>query len=45
MLTARHGLAAATASDDGRIYVIGGGPQIGGSAVRSNEIFHFNGMR
>ena len=38
MQTARHGLAAASVGDD--IYVIGGGPLPGGSAVSLNEIFH-----
>ncbi len=40
MPTARHGLAAASVG--GRIYVIGGGPQPGGSAVNLIEIFHVN---
>jgi hypothetical protein len=37
MPTARHGLAAASIDD--KIYVIGGGPHLGGSAVNINEIF------
>ncbi len=38
MPTARHGLAATSIGDE--IYVIGGGPRPGGSAVNLNEIFH-----
>lgn len=41
MPTARHGLAAASVGDE--IYVIGGGPRPGGSAVSLNEIFHVGG--
>jgi hypothetical protein len=43
MPTARHELAAA-AIDDGRIFVIREWTPARGSAVRSNEIFHFNGV-
>jgi N-acetylneuraminic acid mutarotase len=38
MPTARHGLAAV--STDDKIYVIGGGPECGGSQTSLNEIFH-----
>ena len=38
MPTARHGLA--TAAVDDKIYVIGGGPEPGGSQTNLNEIFH-----
>ena len=38
MPTARHGLTAV--SEDDKIYIIGGGPQPGGSQTNSNEIFH-----
>ncbi len=44
MPTARHGLAAAASIGD-RIFVVGGGPQPGGSAVNLNEIFHVNSGR
>jgi hypothetical protein len=37
MPTARHGLAAGAI--DNNIYVIGGGPQPGGSSTDVNEIF------
>ena len=40
MPSKRGGLASAAASIGDRIYVIGGGPQPGGSAVSLNEIFH-----
>ena len=43
MPTARHGLAAASIGD--KIFVIGGGPQPGGSAVNINEIFHVSSGR
>jgi N-acetylneuraminic acid mutarotase len=43
MPTARHGLAAASFGD--RIFVIGGGPQPGGSAVSLNETFPVNSGR
>ena len=42
MSTARHGLAAVSLVTR---YVIGGGPQPGGSAGSLNEIFHVNGGR
>jgi N-acetylneuraminic acid mutarotase len=38
MPTARHGLGAVAI--DGKIYVIGGGPQPGMSVTNANEIFH-----
>jgi hypothetical protein len=38
MPTARHGLAAVAI--DNMIYVIGGGPEPGGSGSNLNEIFH-----
>jgi hypothetical protein len=37
MPTARHGLAAVAIDD--KIYVIGGGPEPGGSQTNLNEIF------
>ena len=40
MPTPRHGLAAVYTEDDGKIYVIGGGPQPGLSVSSANEIFH-----
>jgi N-acetylneuraminic acid mutarotase len=40
MPTARHGLAAVSIDD--KIYIIGGGPQPGGSQTNLNEIFHPN---
>ncbi|MEJ7642247.1 MAG: kelch repeat-containing protein [Candidatus Nitrosocosmicus sp.] len=43
MPTARHGLAAASFGD--KIFVIGGGPQPGGSAVSLNEIFHIGSRK
>jgi hypothetical protein len=43
MPTAIHGLAAASVGD--KIFVIGGGPQPGDSAVNSNELFHVNSGR
>jgi hypothetical protein len=39
MPTARHGLSA-VAANDGKIYVIGGGREPGGSGSNLNEIFH-----
>jgi N-acetylneuraminic acid mutarotase len=39
MPTSRHGLAAVY-TEDGKIYVIGGGPQPGLSVSGANEIFH-----
>jgi hypothetical protein len=38
MPTARHGLVAVSIDD--KIYVIGGGPEPGGSGSNLNEIFH-----
>ena len=38
MPTARHGLGGV--SNEGRIYVIGGGPQLRQSVSNVNEIFH-----
>ena len=40
MPTPRHGLAAVTT--DNKIYVMGGGPQPGGSTINLNEIFIFS---
>jgi N-acetylneuraminic acid mutarotase len=40
MPTSRHGLAAVYTEEDGKIYVIGGGPQPGLSVSNANEIFH-----
>lgn len=37
MPTARHGLVAV--ANDNKIYVIGGGPNPGGSSSSANEIF------
>jgi hypothetical protein len=37
MPTARHGLAAVAVDD--KVYVIGGGPEPGGSQTNLNEIF------
>jgi N-acetylneuraminic acid mutarotase len=42
MQLARHGLAAVYAEDDGKIYVIGGGPHPGLTVSSANEIFHIN---
>ena len=43
MPTARHGLAVV--SVDNKIYVIGSGPQPGGSGTSINEVFHVGNER
>ena len=40
MPTSRHGLAAVAIDNNSNIYVIGGGPEPGGSRTDVNEIFH-----